>query len=115
VLVLQNESAADLGPRLAGERHDRDRGYTLELDAPAPVFREAEPGAFFRVTGHVDPESKKPLRASVPSATRLTFWFSHLDARASLRSGIFQLAPGAAASTIRWRVTGGDWRPLDFP
>jgi hypothetical protein len=113
-LILQNESAADLEPRLAGERNDRDRGYALELDAPAAVFRAAEAGDFFRVSGHVDPEGK-PMRGSVPLATRLTFWFSHLEAGGSLRSGLFQLSASADLHALRWRVTGGDWQPFDVP
>ncbi len=113
-LVLQNEGTADLEPRLAGERNDRDRGYTLEIDAPAAVFRAAEPGDFFLVAGHADPEAK-PVRASVPLATRLTFWFSHLEAGGNLRSGIFQLSVAADPHTLRWRAAGGDWQPFDLP
>ena len=113
-LVLQNEGAADLPPRLSGERHDRDRGYALEIDAPAAVFREAAPGAFFRVGAHTDPD-RKPVPAAVSAATRLTFWFSHLDAGAELRSGLFQLAPATAPGVLRWRVTGGEWQPIPAP
>ncbi len=102
-LVLKNESAADLRPRLSGERNDRDRGYALELDAPAAVFREAEPGSFWRVTAHTNADTT-PRAASVGTATRLTFWFSHLSSGASVRSGIFQLAPAADTSKIRWRI-----------
>jgi hypothetical protein len=113
-LVLANESSADVPPRLAGERHDRDRGYELEIDAPIPSFREAEPGAFFRVAAHVSPESK-PQPASVQTATRLTFWFSHLPAGESLRSGLFQLSPTVDPARLRWRVRGGDWQPFLQP
>ena len=113
-LVLENRGAADLAPRLAGERHDRDRGHTLEVDAPAAYFREAEPGDFHRVTAHVSPESE-PRIAPVHAATRITFWVSHLDAGASLRSGLFQLAPHADARRIRWRFGGGEWQPLTSP
>jgi hypothetical protein len=110
-LILRNQGDADLGPRLSGERHDRDRGCELELDAPAPIFREAEPGAFFRVGAHVDAD-RTPRPAQVATATRLTFWFSRLPAGASLRSGLFQLAPAADVSRLRWRVMGGEWQPL---
>jgi len=113
-LMLTNDSGADVPPRLAGDRHDRDRGYELEVDAPIPCFREAEPGAFFRVGAHVSPETK-PQRASVQTATRLTFWFSHLPAGAALRSGLFQLSPKADPTRLRWRVRGGDWQPFVHP
>lgn len=110
-LILENSGNSDLAPRLAGKRHDRDRGYALELDAPAAFFREAEPGGFYRVTAHAGSESE--LRSvPVSAATRLTFWISHLHAGASLRSGLFQLAPHADASRIRWRVGDGEWKPL---
>jgi hypothetical protein len=111
-LTLENPDPADLPPRLAGERHDRDRGYALEIDSSGPVFREAEAGAFFRVGAHVNPDGKKPQPASVQTATRLTFWFSHLPAGASLRTGLFQLAPAAPSTALRWRITGGEWKPL---
>ncbi len=108
--ILTNDSDTDIAPRLTGERHDRDRGYALELDAPAPVFREAEPGMFWRVTAHVDADAT-PRAATVQTATRLSFWLSHLPAGASLRSGIFQLAPGA--TPLRWRIVPlTDWQPL---
>ena len=113
-LLLQNEGAADLPPRLSGERHDRDRGYAIEIEAPAAVFREAEAGEFFRVGAHVGGD-EKPVRASIQSATRLTLWFSHLDAGATLHSGFFQLAPAAAPGTLRWRLAGGEWQPLHIP
>lgn len=110
-LILENPGNTDLAPRLAGNRHDRDRGYTLELDAPAAYFREAEPGDFYRVTAHAGSESE-PRSVPVSGATRLTFWISHLHAGATLRTGLFQLAPHADASRIRWRVGEGEWKPL---
>jgi hypothetical protein len=113
-LILENRGTADLEPKLAGTRHDRDRGHTLEIDAPAPYFREAEPGSFHRVTAHVSPDSESRV-SPVALATRLTFWISHLDAGAALRSGLFQLAPHVDASRLRWRLDGGPWKPLTSP
>ena len=114
-LILQNEGGADLEPRLSGERHDRDRGFTLEIDSPAPVFREAEAGAFFRVAAHVIETEDKPRPASVATAGRLTFWFSQLPAGGSLRSGIFQLAPATDPAKLRWRSAGSDWQSILSP
>ncbi len=113
-IVLGNSGGADLSPRLDGPRDDRDRGYELEIDAPAPFFREAEAGQFYRVNAHASPE-REPRAVNVPLATRLTFWFSHLQAGATLRSGIFQLAPNADPARLRWRVTGGGWQPFVTP
>ena len=103
-LELVNDSPVDLIPRLAGAKDDRDRGYALELDAPAPIFREALAGEFWRVTAHTQPDSPKPQPAPVQIATRLTFWFSHLRAGAALRSGLLQTAPGASIDGIRYRI-----------
>ena len=114
-LQLINESAIDLEPRLTGAG-ERDRGYALEIDAPAPIWREAMEGEFWRVTAHANPDrDAKPV--AVPLATRLTFWFSHLHAGAQINTGLIQTAPGAAATTIRYRILnqpGGEgWRPLE--
>jgi hypothetical protein len=103
-LELVNDSAFDLPPRLSGEKSDRDRGYALEIDAPAPVFREALAGDFWRVAAHANPESKKPIPTLVPLATRLTFWFSQLRAGASLRTGLLQLAPDGRLDGVRYRI-----------
>lgn len=117
-LELVNESDADLEPRLSGAntKGDLDRGYAVEVDAPAAIFRDAQEGDFWRVLGHVDPEGARQAVA-VPLATRLTFWFSHLRAGESLRTGVIQLAPGASYSQIRYRVlnTSGDseWKQVD--
>ena len=117
-LELVNESDADLEPRLSGTKSEGalDRGYALELDAPAAVFREAEEGDFWRALGQVDPENARRTVA-VPLATRLTFWFSHLRARQWLRTGLIQLAPGANLDQIRYRVRNatGDsvWKNID--
>ena len=118
-LELVNDSPVDLAPRLAGEKDDRDRGYALELDAPAPIFREALAGEFWRVTAHTQPDSPKPQPTPVQLATRLTFWFSHLRAGAALRSGLLQTAPGANLDGIRYRILNSagtsTWTPLNPP
>lgn len=117
-LELVNESDTDLEPRLSGARSEGalDRGYALELDAPATDFRDAQEGDFWRVLGHVDPDGARRAVA-VPLATRLTFWFSHLRARQSLRTGLIQLAPGANLDQIRYRIRNapGDsaWKNID--
>jgi Protein of unknown function (DUF3142) len=117
-LELVNESDADLEPRLssANSNGDLDRGYALEVDAPAAVFREAQEGDFWRVLGHADPDGARRAVAA-PLATRLTFWFSHLRARQSLRTGLIQLAPGANLDQIRYRIRNapGDsaWKNID--
>jgi hypothetical protein len=113
---LVNDSDCDLAPRLAGGKSDRDRGYALEIDAPAPLFREALAGDFWRVTSHANPDSPKPVPVAVPLATRVTYWFSHLPARSRLQSGLLQFAPGATLSPIRYRVLNCEgasaWKPL---
>lgn len=118
-LELVNDSATDLAPRLSGEKHDRDRGYALEIDAPAPLFREALAGDFWRVGAHAEPDAKKPVAAAVPLATRLTLWFTHLPAGASLRTGLLQLAPGASFAHLRYRVLNcaenDAWKPVTLP
>ena len=117
-LELVNESDADLEPRLSSAQSEGafDRGYALEVDASAAVFREAQEGDFWRVLGHIDPEGGRRAVA-VPLATRLTFWFSHLRARQSLRTGLIQLAPGANFDQIRYRIRNapGDstWKNID--
>ena len=117
-LELVNETDADLEPRLSGANNqgELDRGYALDLDAPAAVFRDAQEGDFWRVLGQVDPDNGRRTVA-VPLATRLTFWFSHLRARQSLRTGLIQLAPGANLDQIRYRIRNspGDsaWKNID--
>jgi Protein of unknown function (DUF3142) len=116
-LELTNDSQHDLPPRLAGERNDRDRGYALEIDAPGPIFRDALPGAFWRVTAHVQPDSADARPMPVQLGTRLTFWFSHLRAREKLRSGLVQLAPGANPASLRYRILNcqgaSEWSSLN--
>lgn len=117
-LELINEADADLEPRLASVegKGELDRGYALELDAPAAIFRDAQEGDFWRVVGQVDPENARQTVA-VPLSTRLTFWFSHLRARQSLRTGLIQLAPGANFDQIRYRVRNASgefvWKNID--
>jgi hypothetical protein len=93
-----------------------DRAYALEVDADAPIFREAEGGEFWRVAAHVSPD-KNPRPAGIPLATRLTFWFSHLRAGEVLRTGLVQLAPGVKLDQLRYRVLGTgenlSWRKFD--
>ena len=118
-LGLVNDSPFDLRPRLSGEKHDRDRGYALELDMPAPVFREALAGDFWRVASHIQPETKSPKPVAVALATRLTFWFSDLRAGATRQTGLLQLAPGATLAGVRYRILHGtgttEWQPLPIP
>jgi hypothetical protein len=112
-VMLQNIDTADLPPRLEGDGPN-DRAYALELDAPGGIWREVIAGDFRRVTAHANPDAK-PLPVSVPLATRLTFWFSHLRAGKSLETGLILLAPGADKSQIRYRIQPGDqeWKPLE--
>jgi hypothetical protein len=117
-LELVNESDADLEPLLssANSKSDLDRGYALELDASAAIFRDVQEGDFWRMLGHSDPDGTRRAVA-VPLATRLTFWFSHLRARQSLRTGLIQLAPSANFDQIRYRIRNapGDsgWKKID--
>jgi hypothetical protein len=111
-LALVNDSAADLEPRLSGSG-GMDRGYALELDAGAPVFREADAGDFWKVTGYADPDAK-PVLVVIPLATRLTFWFSHLRAGESLDCGLIQLAPNVTLKQIRYRIPPETtWHPIE--
>ena len=102
-LVLTNDGACDLPARAVGDG-PQDRGYAVEVDAAGAVFRDAEGGEFFRVAGHREPDSENPKRVEVPSATRLTFWFSALPAGAALKSGVFQLAPAANSAPMKYRI-----------
>lgn len=118
-LTLANDSGIDLEPRLDGSGGEgvngaMDRGYELEIDADAPVFREALAGDFWKVTGYANPATK-PALVAIPLATRLTFWFSHLRAGESLDCGLIQLAPNVAFKQIRWRILqlGGTWHPIE--
>jgi hypothetical protein len=111
--ILQNKSGADLPPRLLGDGPN-DRGYALEVDAPACIWREALPGDFWRVGLHASPDTK-PVAVPAPFATRLTFWFSRLRAGENLKTGLIQLAPEADFHQIRYRIQPGnqEWKPLE--
>jgi hypothetical protein len=115
-LELVNDSERDLPVRLAGAKGDLDRGYALEIDAPATLFRDALAGDFWRVASHANPDAQKPAPVAVPLATRLTFWFSHLPAHARLQTGLLQLAPGATLAPLRYRILNCDgadaWKPI---
>lgn len=124
-LVLCNDSDTDLPPRFGETPGDpAHRGYTLEIDAPGPVWREALAGDFQRVNGHrftgaaaTDPPGSAPVRVTIPLATRLTFWFSQLPAHATLGTGLLQMAPNADPATVRYRVAdstddSASWQPL---
>lgn len=112
-LELVNRSESDLPPRLSGAKGSLDRGYALELDAASPIWREALPGEFWQVNAHAESGT---MLASIPLATRLTFWFSHLRANGVLRTGLLELAPSASFSCIRYRVLNcdgnGEWKRL---
>ncbi|HEV3410572.1 MAG TPA: DUF3142 domain-containing protein [Chthoniobacterales bacterium] len=112
---LTNASDVDLAPRLAGPDGERDRGYALEVDTDHPIWREAMEGEFWRVTGHANPEGQAE-RVTIPLATRLTFWFSHLPAGAELRSGLIIPAPNASAGDVRYRILNApgasEWRAI---
>ena len=111
-----NDGPHDLPPRMVGDG-PQDRVYALEVDAPGVAFREALPGAFWRVAGHADPDAAKPLAVPIVAATRLTFWFSSLPAGRELRSGLLQLVPGAAWSALRYRILNIEpapaWKSLE--
>jgi hypothetical protein len=110
-LLLVNDSPADLEPLIAGAAG----GYALEIDAPAPIWREAEAGDFWRVTGHVNADTA-PAAVAIPLASRLTFWFSHLRAGESLHTGLLQVAPGASLGAVRYRVLdapSAEWQSIE--
>jgi hypothetical protein len=114
-LVLTNEGPCDLPPRIVGDG-PQDRGYELEVEGTGPVFREAVPGDFWRVAGHIHPDSDHPNLTAVGFATRLTFWFAALPAGQSLSTGLFQLNPAAEGTSLRYRILNSveqiSWLPL---
>ncbi|MFT5464952.1 MAG: hypothetical protein ACI8UO_000038 [Verrucomicrobiales bacterium] len=108
---LKNSGVRDLPLRISGRHGDQDRGYQLEIDASAVArFDEAGAGDFVLVRGHIEPDSDEPIPVRIPSATRLTFWLSHLSAGDELESGFVSLKRGSTVSDLRWRLDGGDWR-----
>jgi hypothetical protein len=106
-IELVNNSDADVAFAAIGN----ERGYALQLEAQAAIFRDASQGDFWRVTGDADGRA-----VSIPLATRLTFWFSHLRSHESLRTGNIRLAPAADFSQARWRILNfapqSQWQPL---
>jgi len=110
-LELSNTGDGDLAPRFPTGDKD-EGGYTLEIDAPSPIFREAERGDFAGLAAFA---GEKP--ASVPFATRLTFRFAQFRAKDNLRTGLIQLAPGADFRQTRYRIlNSGDnsaWERLE--
>jgi hypothetical protein len=100
-LVLKNSGAGDLLPQLSAPEAEA-RGYRLEISVDKPVFREAEPGDFARLTGIENKTSRR--RVALPFATQISFDFSELRAGQSLRTGLIQLAPGASFRQIRYRI-----------
>jgi Protein of unknown function (DUF3142) len=106
-IELLNNSDADLAFSAA----DNGRGYALQIEAPAAIFRDAAAGDFWRAAG--DAEGRA---VTIPLATRVTFWFSHLRAREALRTGTIRLAPAAKFSEARWRILNfasqSQWQPF---
>ena len=94
-IELVNNSDADLEFSATAT----ERGYALQIEAPAAIFRDAGAGDFWRVSGDADGR-----RVAIQLATRLTFPFSHLRARQALRTGPIRLAPAANFSQARWRI-----------
>src|SRR2546423_1937179 len=107
MIELVNDSDADL----AFSAEANERGYALQIEAPAAIFRDASEGDFWRVTGGADARA-----VTIPLATRLTFWFSHLRAHERLLTGMIRLAPDANFSQAQWRIMNfapqSQWQPL---
>ena len=95
VMELVNDSDADLSFSANAD----ERGYAFQIEAAAAIFRDASAGDFWRVAG--DAEGRA---VTIPLATRLTFWFSHLRAHEVLRTGMIRLAPAADFSQAHWRI-----------
>jgi hypothetical protein len=110
-LELSNAGDGDLAPRFAGNEADAG-GYTLELEAGSPIFREAQAGDFASADAFA---GDKP--AKVPFATRLRFEFAQLRATGNLQTGLIQLAPGGDFRQTRYRILniegGTSWKSLD--
>jgi hypothetical protein len=98
MLELSNAGDGDLEPRFARNEVEAG-GYALEIDAPTPIFREAQPGDFASVNAFAGEKSAK-----VPFATRLRFQFAQLRAKENLRTGLIQLAPAADFRQTRYRI-----------
>ena len=106
-IELVNNSDADL----AFSSTANERGYGLQIEGPAAIFRDASVGDFWRVAGDAD---GRPM--TIQLATRLTFRFSHLRARQVLHTGAIRLAPAASFSQARWRILNfasqSQWQPF---
>ncbi|HEX4632072.1 MAG TPA: hypothetical protein VH188_14025 [Chthoniobacterales bacterium] len=106
-IELVNDSDADL--MFSAEANER--GYALQIEGSAAIFRDASDGDFWRLTGDAD---GRPM--AIPLATRLSFWFSHLRAHDRLRTGTIRLAPAADFSQAHWRIINfapqSRWQPL---
>jgi hypothetical protein len=111
MLELSNISDGDLEPRLSSSGVDAV-GYALEIEAPTPIFREAQPGDFASVNAFAGEKSAK-----VPFAMRLRFQFAQLRAKENMRTGLIQLAPGADFRQTRYRIVNIEgappWRSLE--
>lgn len=97
-LELLNVGDGDLAPGF-GSNSIGAGGYSLEVQANAPIFREAHPGDFAGLTSTV---GEKPV--AIPFATRLQFKFSQLRAKQRLKTGLIQLAPGADFRQAHYRI-----------
>ena len=107
--MLQNDSDRDLPARFAPP--GRGYGLELELATGAAGWREALPGDFHHVAGHLFAPSEggslardRPVPVAIPLARRLTFWFAQLPAHGTLTTGLVQLAPGVDPSAVRFRL-----------
>jgi hypothetical protein len=98
MLELSNAGDGDLAPRFRKSEIEAG-GYALEIEAPTPIFREAQSGDFASLDAFA---GDKP--AKVPFATRLRFQFAQLRAKENLRTGLIQLAPGADFRQTRYRI-----------
>jgi hypothetical protein len=110
-IELSNISDGDLEPRFSSSVVNAG-GYALEIEAPTPIFREAQPGDFASVNAFAGEKLAK-----VPFATRLRFQFAQLRANENLRTGLIQLAPGADFKQARYRIVNiqgaPPWRSLE--
>lgn len=106
-IELVNNSDADLAFSATGS----GRGHLLQIEGPAAIFRDAAAGDFWRVTGESEGHA-----VAIQLATRLTFSFSHLRARQTLRTGPIRLAAAASFSQAQWRIQNfssqSQWQPI---
>ncbi|HEY0256453.1 MAG TPA: hypothetical protein VGC39_03340 [Candidatus Methylacidiphilales bacterium] len=108
--VLTNIGTTDLMPAVRGAGAD-ERGYALEIEAQAPVWREAIAGDFAKATTAAVGASGSAL-----GSARLEFWFAHLASGNSLATGYIDEAPSTKAVSIRWRIRNLKeelWHPLE--